>query len=69
MDEQFIRAISIRWDKIDSDSYIRDIPALVDMEDMIFSMPITFFVGENGSGKLSGDGAGTLQTKWFIHPR
>ena len=51
MDEQFIRAISIRWDKIDPDSYIRDIPALVDMTEMTFSTPITFFVGENGSGK------------------
>ena len=51
MNSQFIQSISINWDRIGRDSYLRDIEAIRGMEQMVFKSPITFFVGENGSGK------------------
>lgn len=51
MEDRFIRAIKIDWDKIEPDSYLRDIPALKGLEELTFDHNITFFVGENGSGK------------------
>ncbi len=47
----FLRGILIDWEKIDSNSYLREIPALRDLNDLSLNMPATFFVGENGSGK------------------
>ncbi|MCR5216029.1 MAG: AAA family ATPase [Lachnospiraceae bacterium] len=46
-----IRGLSLTWDKIDEDSYIRKIPALRELEHLQFSKAMTIFVGENGSGK------------------
>lgn len=51
MNDQFIRGISIDWNKIEGCSYLRKIEALKNLEHLEFSRPITFFVGENGSGK------------------
>ena len=51
MNHQFIRGITIDWDKIDQYSYLRDIKALNGLEHLEFKKPITFLVGENGSGK------------------
>ena len=51
MNFQFIKKIQIDWDKIDKNSYLRNIPALKNLESLDFSKPITFFSGENGSGK------------------
>ena len=51
MNHQFIRGITIDWDKIDKYSYLRDIEALNGLEHLEFKKPITFLVGENGSGK------------------
>ncbi|NCB92698.1 MAG: ABC transporter ATP-binding protein [Clostridia bacterium] len=51
MNDQFIKSISIDWNKIDKNSYLRDIEAIDRLESLEFSRPITFFVGENGSGK------------------
>lgn len=51
MDKKWIQSISIDWDKIPEDSYLRDIPALQFGETLDFSRQVTFFVGENGSGK------------------
>lgn len=51
MNQQFIREISIDWNKISRDSYLRDIPALQLKSPLVFDRPVTFFVGENGSGK------------------
>ena len=48
---QLIKDVSINWDMIGRDSYLRNIPALHDVDHVAFSCPITFFVGENGSGK------------------
>ena len=51
MNNQFIRGIKFEWDNIPEDSYLRKIEALKDIESLEFSNPITFFVGENGTGK------------------
>ena len=51
MNNQLIREIRIDWDRIEADSYIRHIPALQNLKEMSFASSITFFVGENGTGK------------------
>ena len=51
MNNQFIQKINIDWSKIDSDSYLRNIPTIKDLQSLELSNPVTFFVGENGSGK------------------
>lgn len=51
MNDQLIRSVSIDWDKIDGRSYLRNIEALKGLDRLEFNNPITFFVGENGSGK------------------
>ena len=48
---QLINKVMIDWDKIDSESYLREIPAISGVEEIPFTRPVTFFVGENGSGK------------------
>lgn len=48
---QLINGVLIDWDKIDRGSYLREIPAIHDVDRIDFSNPVTFFVGENGSGK------------------
>ena len=49
--ELHIKGLSINWDRIGRDSYLRDIPAVSKITGLSFARPITFFVGENGSGK------------------
>lgn len=49
--ELHIKGINIDWNKIDSRSYLRDIESIAGVSDLMFHKPITFFVGENGSGK------------------
>ena len=51
MNKQFIQRLSIDWDKIEKNSYLRQIEAIKELDELIFEKPITFFVGENGSGK------------------
>lgn len=51
MNDQFIQSITIDWDKVDRYSYLRSIPALQFVKPLEFQNKITFFVGENGTGK------------------
>ena len=51
MNDQFIQGIIFDWNKIDDDSYLKQIEALKDVERLEFQNSINFFVGENGSGK------------------
>ena len=48
---QLIKGLIIDWNKIDRESYLRDIPALSGIDRIAFTRSVTFFVGENGSGK------------------
>ncbi len=51
MNQQFIQGLTIDWNKLGDDSYVREIEAINKLEEVIFEKPVTFFVGENGSGK------------------
>lgn len=46
-----IQGVSINWDKIDKNSYLREIEAIKDLDYLALNKNITIFVGENGSGK------------------
>ena len=46
-----VSGLTIDWNKISEDSYLRNIRALNSLEYLEFHRPITFFTGENGSGK------------------
>lgn len=48
---QFIKGISIDWNKVDANSYLHNIPSIRSNASMEFHCPVTFFVGENGTGK------------------
>lgn len=51
MNSLFIKEISICWEQIGQDSYLRRIPSLRGLEQMEFHAPVVCFVGENGTGK------------------
>ncbi len=51
MNQRFIQNVKIEWDKISNYSYLRRIPALKFEDSLEFNNNITFFVGENGTGK------------------
>lgn len=47
----FIKGFKISWKKIRSDSYLRTVLALKNLNALNFTNSVTFLVGENGSGK------------------
>lgn len=47
----YIDRIHINWDKVEHDSYLTRIPAICLLQELQFRKPVTFFVGENGTGK------------------
>lgn len=51
MSENYIQKIVIDWDKIHEDSYLKEISSICDMKSLEFNNRITFFTGENGTGK------------------
>lgn len=51
MNKRFIQNVTIDWEKISDYSYLKRIPALQFEESISFDNNITFFVGENGTGK------------------
>ncbi|MCM1088667.1 MAG: AAA family ATPase [Muribaculaceae bacterium] len=51
MNDQFLQSLVIDWNRIEADSYLRNIESISSLERLTFHSPITFFVGENGSGK------------------
>ena len=46
-----ITSIKIRWEDIANDSWLRQIPALHDLDHLALPRRLTIFTGENGSGK------------------
>lgn len=51
IDHKFIQSVSIDWGRIEQDSYLHGIEAVRGIESLDFEKDITFFVGENGTGK------------------
>lgn len=51
INDRFIQSIRIHWDDIEKDSYLHQITALRQITVLEFSQNITFFAGENGTGK------------------
>lgn len=51
LSSRFIRSISIDWEAIPQDSYLRGILALTRLEELELTHGVTIFVGENGTGK------------------
>lgn len=51
MNDNFIQSIRIDWKQVDQDSYLHSIEALKSMDILKFQKNVTFFVGENGTGK------------------
>lgn len=47
----FIKDVFIDWNRIERNSYLREITAINNVEKISFNKQVTFFVGENGSGK------------------
>lgn len=47
----FVNGLTINWEKLDPDSYLHRITALRGIDSLSFDHPVTFFVGENGTGK------------------
>ena len=43
MNQQFIQSLSIDWNKIEDDSYLREIEAINKLKEVVFEKPITFF--------------------------
>lgn len=51
LSDNYIQGLRINWDFIPKDSYTRNIKAINQLDEFFFEKKITFFVGENGSGK------------------
>ena len=51
LNSQLISGVMIDWNKIDRDSYLRNIDTISNVDHIKFMHSVTFFVGENGSGK------------------
>ena len=51
LNTQLINGVLIDWSRIDEASYLRNIAAISGVEEIRFDHSVTFFVGENGSGK------------------
>ena len=51
MNELLIQSLSMDWNRIEQNSYLRKIDAIKNLEELVFEKPIAFLVGENGSGK------------------
>lgn len=46
-----LRSVAIRDEDKTRDEFPFNVPVIQSLEEMLFSQPVTFFVGENGSGK------------------
>lgn len=51
VNDLYIKGVLFEWNKISRGSYLREIEALRDVNEIRFSKPVTLFVGENGTGK------------------
>ncbi len=49
--DRFVRSVSIDWDRVPEDAFVRRVPALAHLETLSFDRNVTFFAGDNGTGK------------------
>lgn len=49
MNDLFIQGISLHWDKVGKDSYLREIAAFQGLDQIRFNKPVTFFAGETAA--------------------
>lgn len=51
MNERYLQEIVFHWDRLEEDSYVREIPALASLKALPLTANITLLSGENGTGK------------------
>lgn len=51
MNTLFLQKVKIDWNKIPKNSYLREIEAIKEITELTLRYPVTFFAGENGTGK------------------
>ncbi|MDE6314084.1 MAG: AAA family ATPase [Lachnospiraceae bacterium] len=51
MNDKYIEAIRLDKTNLSRDSYLWEIPVIANLQELVFHKNITFFVGENGTGK------------------
>lgn len=51
MENKFIKGIKIDWTRVGNNNYCRKISSIKSINELYFNSNITFFVGENGTGK------------------
>ncbi len=51
MNDKFIKGIKIDWNRVSNNTYIQNISSIQSISQLEFNNNITFFVGENGTGK------------------
>ena len=51
MNDLYMQGLRINWDALPKTSYVHNISAIKSITELQFDKAITFFVGENGSGK------------------
>lgn len=51
MDDRFIKGIKIDWNRVRNGNYVRSISSIQSTNQLNFNSNVTFFVGENGTGK------------------
>jgi predicted ATPase len=51
LNQQFIRAVKLHKDRQGLEPYVAKLGILKDLDDLELEKPVTFFIGENGTGK------------------
>ncbi len=51
LSDLYLNGFYLDWQEVEEDSYLHRISALKEVKSMDFHRPVTFFVGENGTGK------------------
>lgn len=51
MYNKFIRSIEIDWSRVEENSYLKNIDSISKISQLSFTNNVTFFIGENGTGK------------------
>lgn len=51
MNDNYIQKIYIEWDNVPDNSYLKEVSSICNLKCLEFNNRITYFVGENGTGK------------------